>query len=339
LLAELPLDMMEVGDSCSFLLPRLTPVRKTLTLALFLGLALFSGRTSAQVPEERRFDCGTIGPSPSGNSMVYRDLGRGFRFEFPQGWIGRQVVLRNPDGASDIIVNPLLAPSDPKFYLSEGAKITGSKVIHGLKWKSLTWPDGRRGYYAYGGGLAIEFVAMGYGKTRAPSAETLAALTCILSTFSLEDDPARVDRQLAALKPRQKMGALRIGRIVPGTGGFDGTMGRIEFAGQLTLTGIVHLEGTMRSSSGYYMSVENAEAALIPRLKCPLDGGEGSRPAIIKFVNQDFAEQQFGKQPRYYYQASATLVVDHLSATFYSAGLGASISARLVKVINKRLMP
>jgi len=251
--------------------------------------------------------------------------------------MGRKIELADPAGSSSIIVDSLFATSNPRFYVSGGARVTGAQAINGLEWTALAWPDGRRGYYAYRDGVAIEFVAMAYGKRRAPSAAALATLTQILSSFSFVDDRSRLDRQLAALRTGQKLGGLTIERIVPGTGGFGGTVGRIEFAGRLTLTGNVHLEGTLRSSSGYFFdSLDNASRPLIPHVGCPEETA-GPPSVQIKFSNQDFAEQQFGKHA--WYNGKATVVVDNFSETFYNGGAGAFISARLVAVIDKKPIP
>ena len=321
----------------------------TFTLAVLAGFLFHPSGAFAQISKESTFDCGTIRLSPSGNSMTYQDLGLGFRFEFPSGWEGRKISLSNPsDNActarlpcpSQIMINPLLATSDPKFYVSEGARVTGSEVIKGQEWTALAWPDGRRGYYAYHEGVAIEFVAWPYGKSKAPSAVTLATLNRILSSFSFLDDASRLDRQLSALHVGQKLGGLTIERKVPGTGGFGGNVGRIEFSGRLTLTGKVHLEGTMRSSSGYFIdSLDDASRSLVPLLSCPVDEISSPPRVQIKFSNQDFAEQQFGKQAYHYYLAQATVIVDNLSETFYSAGVRPSISARLIEVTENKPIP
>jgi hypothetical protein len=314
-------------------------MHKALTLAVLAGLLLHPSGVSPQIRKESTFDCGTISLSPSGRSMVYYDLGRGFRFEFPSDWIGRKIGLADPAGSSSIIVEALLAANDPRFYVSEGAKVTGAEAIKGLEWTALAWPDGRRGYYAYRDGVAIEFVAMGYGKRRAPSAAVLTTLTQILSSFSFVDDSFRLDRRLAALHAGQKLGSLTIDRIVPGTGGFSGTVGRIELAGRLTLTGNVHLESTMGGGrSGYFIdSFDSGSPQLIPQLGCPLYCTGSTPPGAVFFSNQDFAEQQFGEHA--WYNGKATVVVDNISETFYNAGEGAHISARLIAVIDKKPIP
>jgi hypothetical protein len=198
---------------------------KAFTLAVLAGFLLLLSGASAQTPKEKAFDCGTVRLSPSGNSMTYVDLGRGFSFEFPLEWVGDQLGLYNPSNNTSIGVNGFRAASDPRFYVSEGAKVTGTRVVNGRAWTSLTLPGKEEsGYYIYGDGLAVEFIAFGENL----SAASVAALTQILSSFSFVDGDFRLDRQLAALHTGQKMGNLTIDRILPGGGGFEENVAKIE---------------------------------------------------------------------------------------------------------------
>jgi hypothetical protein len=228
-------------------------MRRVFVIALLAGLLLVSSGTSGQVPYKVSFDCGTISPSSSGKAMTYYDVGHGFRFEFPPDWVGREAGLTAPSDnpctarlpcPGSIIIDSLLSVSDPKFYISEGARVTGARTVKGHRWTVLAWPDGRRGYYTYLGGVAIEFVASSYGgKNRAPSSSVLGGLDQILSSFSfLDNDRFRVDHQLAALLAGQKLGGLTIKRIIPGKGGFGGAMATIEFLGRLRVRGTVRSE-------------------------------------------------------------------------------------------------
>ena len=72
----------------------------------------------------------------------------------------------------------------------------------------------------------------------------------------------------------------------------------------------------------------------IPRLSCPPVEMDKTPPLQVKFRNQDFAEQQFGKNTGYY-EAQATVVVDSISEGISSAGSGAGVRARLVEVVDK----
>ncbi len=323
-------------------------MHKAFTLTVLAGFLLHPSGASGQVPRESTFDCGRISLSPSGKSITYYDLGRGFRFEFPADWLGNRVILSDPaDNActspfhcpSQILVNPLLATSDPRFYVSEGAMVTGTEAVNGLQWTALSWPNGRRGYYTYRDGVAIEFIAMPFGKSRAPSSTALAAMTQILSNFSFLDDAARLDRQIASLRTGQKLGSLTIERIVPGKGGFGGDIAKVEFSGQLKLTGTVGLESTMGGGTSGYFFVEShrGNAAAIPQLSCPVEDVENILPKRVAFSNQEFAQQQFGKHN--WYDAGATVVVEKVVETFSSDGVGASVSARLVAVPEKNKTP
>jgi hypothetical protein len=302
---------------------------KAFTFAVLSGFLLILSGASAQTPKEEAFDCGTIRLSPSGNSMTYVDLGRGFSFEFPSEWIGRQTGLYNPGNNTSIGVYGLHAASDPRLYVSGGAKVTGTKVVNGRAWTALTWPGKQRsGYYIYADGLAVEFLADGEN----PSAASLVALTQILSSFSFVDGDFRLDRQLAALHTGQKMGNLTIERIVPGTGEPDGIVAQIEFSGQLTLKGEIVSESSMNSGPGpYHFYIDSESASLIPQLKCPV---YSTAPFQIGFNNQDFAEQQLGKRKLgdNDYEAEATVIVDDLSETFYYISIGAGAHARLAAI-------
>jgi len=312
-------------------------------LAVFLPNPM---RALAQMPEERTFGCGTIRVSSSGKSMTYTDLGRGFRFEFPLHWVGRQGSLYNPSidprtessqYPSHITVNARLVATDTRFYVSQGARVTGTETANGLEWTALILPNGWSGYYAYRDGVAIEFVVSTYGESRVPSAATLAGLKQMLSSFSLLDGGYRVDRQFSALQPGQKLGSLTIERILPGTGGsFGGNLGRVEFSGQLTLTGMVMLEGTMGGGrSGFYISsLESGSLALMPLLKCPVDEAPSPFAVRVSFRNQDFAEEQFGRHN--WYEARGTVVVDNVIETYYNGFTRPSISARLLNVVEKK---
>jgi len=324
-------------------------LQKAFTLVAIAGLFWPSLRVSAQLPEpESTFDCGTISPSPSGNSMTYNDLGRGFRFEFPASWTGRQNGLfKLPDYPcperficrSVIGIHALLATSDPGIFLyGDSAKVTGTETINGQQWKAFAPPGGGLGYYAFHDGLAVELVTGGTGERgtgeSVPSASVHVDLAQVLSTFSFLNDALRVDRQLAALKAGQKLGSLTIKQILPGTSGFNGFSAKVKFSGRLTLSGTVMFESSMRSNSGYYLLYSNSQSLpQIPQLSCPVQDTKDLPPIRVTFTNQKLAEEQFGEHA--WYEAKATVVVDNVSGTFYGLGARPSMTARLIAVTEK----
>ena len=209
--------------------------REVLSFVILAELMLTCVPSSAQdFKSEPEFDCGTITANSLG-TMVYQDYSHGFRFEFPGTWMGNRFFLRAPAEAAQILVNSMIAKSDPKFYVRERARPTGSVTINTLTWTALTWPQGGRGYYTYSHGVAIEFFAAAFDKIVDPAA--LVALQQVLSTFTFFDDPYRIDRQLDALRVGQKIGDLTITRIIPGAGGFEHPLATVEFAGQLRISG------------------------------------------------------------------------------------------------------
>ena len=285
--------------------------------------------------EPKTFDCGRIGVSSSPGRQSYYDVTHGFRFEFPADWTGSQVTLGDPN-YNTIVINPLFAERDPKFYTSESGKVVGIRTVNGLEWTALSWPDGRRGYYSYRNGVAIEFVAMPWNRNRTGpmvSGNALGALDQIVSSFAFVDEPSRLDRQLKALKAGQKLGGLTVKSVLRGTGGFNGTTGTIEFTGRLVLTGTVTVESTPRSTSGYFVyDLDPASFAKVPQLSCPFREADNPYLIQIYFTNQSFAEQQFGKND--WYEGKATVVLDKFSEAFYNGGTGAWIRATLVQVRN-----
>jgi hypothetical protein len=320
-------------------------MHKPLSLVIFAGLMLTCVSSSAQGSNiELEFDCGTIAPNGSG-AMVYQDFGRGFRFEFPGDWKGSKLFLSSPGTAAEILVNPMIASSDPKFYVTEPAKPIGSETINGLTWTTLTWERGGRGYYKYSHGLAIEFFVSAFGKNKAVDPAALAALHQVLSTFTFFDDPYRLDRQLAALKVGQKLGDLTITRINPGAGGFEHPLATVKFAGQLTLTGNVVLPSPSMGGgwSPYFMYLDNESRSLVPQLKCPVESlaPDSEWTFRVDFTNQEFTNQQFAQVPSIsgshaWYDAEATVVVDHVSEAFGNGGMKPQVSARLVRVLRKK---
>src|ERR1039458_5366530 len=173
-------------------------MHKPLSLVIVAELMLTCVSSSAQgFKNEPEFDCGTITSNSSG-AMVYQDYGHGFRFEFPENWMGNRLFLRGPAESAQILINPMIASSDPKFYVTEPAKPTGSETMNGLTWTVLTWEQGGRGYYTYSHGVAIEFFAAAFGKDKAVDPAALAALQQVLSTFTFVDDPSLLNRPLAA---------------------------------------------------------------------------------------------------------------------------------------------
>ena len=321
-------------------------MHKPLSLVIFAGLLLTCVSSSAQGSNvELEFDCGTIAPNGSG-AMVYQDFGRGFRFEFPGDWKGSKLFLSSPGTAAQILVNPMIASSDPKFYVTEPAKPTGSETINGLTWTALTWEQGGRGYYTYSHGLAIEFFAAAFGKNKAVDPAALAALQQVLSTFTFFDDPYRLDRQLAALKVGQKLGDLTITRIIPGAGGFEHPLATVEFAGQVTLTGDMVLPSpTMLGGWGpYRLLPDDQTRRSIPHLKCPVENlvSITKNAFAVGLTNQQFTNQKFAQVPSIsgnhsWYEAETTVVIDKVAQDFSPLGeTSPGILAKLVKVISKR---
>jgi hypothetical protein len=306
-------------------------VRTTTPHALLVGFVLAASTLTAQTNQPRKtFDCGIIGPSPSSGLQSYFDFKHGFHFEFPSDWKGDKLLLtKSGEAYNQILISSLFAAHDPKLYTSGHAQEIGAKAIGGHEWTALRWPDGRRGYYAYREGLAIEFVAETRTKAGwSPSPEVLTALDGILSSFTI-DDASRLDRRIAALRPGDKLGSLTVRHVVPGTLKTVGPIKKIEFSGQLTLKGTVMIESTMRATSGYYIALlDKSNRSQIP-LICPcVDSGDFT--LNVYFSNQKFAGQQFVSDA-----VTATVVVDRITETFYYASEGASVTARLVTVLNQ----
>jgi hypothetical protein len=202
--------------------------------------------------------------------------------------------------------------------------------VHGIVWTKLHWPDGGIGYYAFRNGIAIEFAALTVPRNNPPSAQTVAVLNQVLSSFEFADGPLRLDHRIAALKSGQRIGGLTIRTVLPGAVGFGRTTGIIEFSGQLTLTGNVEIDTTnLGSSSGYYINeIEQPDRSTVPTLDCPLDGSAPSDPRIT-FSNQKSVEREFAKRDGI--EGIATVVVDHLKIAFYN-GVPGSITARVISV-------
>lgn len=324
-------------------------MHKLLSLVFFAGLVLSGARAFSQhysYGDKPKFDCGTVISSGSG-SWTYEDFGYGFRFELPSGWLGGQDSIHEPSGPQHFLMEQLFATSDPKLHLSEGARMGATETINGLNWTALTWPDDRIGSYTYRDGVMVEFVAskIRLGSNVAVPPESLAALKEVQSSFTFIDGPYRTDRQLAALKVGQKLGGLTVTRIVPGAGGFDHPLATVKFAGQLTLTGNVVLPSPSMGGgwSPYFMYLDNESRSLVPQLKCPVEGlaPDGEWTFRIDFTNQEFTNQQFAQVPSIsgshaWYDAEATVVVDHVSEAFGNGGMKPQVSARLVRVLRKK---
>jgi hypothetical protein len=209
-------------------------------------------------------------------------------------------------------------------------QVAGNRSVHGIVWTKLHWPDGGIGYYAFRNGIAIEFAALTVPRNNPPSAQTVAVLNQVLSSFEFADGPLRLDHRIAALKSGQRIGGLTIRTVLPGAVGFGHTTGTIEFSGQLTLTGNVEIDRTMLGgSSGYYIDgIDETGRSTIPMLDCPLKGSAASDPHIT-FSNQGFAEREFGKRDGI--EGGATVVIDRLKIAFYN-GVPGAMTARLISV-------
>ena len=324
-------------------------MREVLSFVILAELMLTCVSSSAQgFRSEPEFDCGTITSNGSG-AMVYQDYSHGFRFEFPGNWMGNRLFLRGPAEAAQILVNPMIANSDPKFYVTESAKPTGSETINGLTWTALTWDQGGRGYYTYSHGVAIEFFAAAFGKKKTVDPSALAALQQVLSTFTFFDDPYRIDRQLDALRIGQKLGDLTITRIIPGAGGFEHPLATIEFAGQLTISGdmVLPSPSMLGAWSRYQLYPDDQTRQSMPHLKCPVENlvSITKNTVGVGLRNQQFTNEQFARVPsirgsHVWYEAQTTIVVDKIAQNFsYLGETSPGILAKLVKVISKKEGP
>ena len=322
-------------------------MREVLSFVILAELMLTCVPSSAQFfKSQPEFDCGTITADSLG-TMVYQDYSHGFRFEFPGTWMGNRLFLRGPTEAAQILVNSMIAKSDPKFYVRERARPTGSETINGLTWTALMWPQGGRGYYTYSHGVAIEFFAAAFGKIVDPAA--LVALQQVLSTFTFFDDPYRIDRQLDALRVGQKVGDLTITRIIPGAGGFEHPLATVEFAGQLRISGDMVLPSpSMGGGWGpYQLYPDDQTRQSMPHLKCPVENLISVTKNIVGvgLRNQQFTNEQFARVPsirgsHLWYEAETTIVVDKIAQNFsYLGETSPGILAKLVKVISKKEGP
>jgi hypothetical protein len=324
-------------------------MRKVLSFVILAELILTCVSSLAQgFKSEPEFDCGTITSNGSG-AMVYQDYGHGFSFEFPSNWMGNRLFLRGPAEAAQILVNPMTANSDPKFYFTEPAKPTGSETINGLTWTVLTWEQGGRGYYTYSHGVAIEFFAAAFGKDKAVDPAALVALQQVLSTFTFFDDPYRIDRQLDALRVGQKLGDLTITRIIPGAGGFEHPLATVEFAGQLRISGDMVLPSPSMGGgwSPYQLYPDDQTRQSMPHLKCPVENliSVTKNTVGVGLRNQQFTNEQFARVPsirgsHLWYEAETIIVVDKIAQNFsYLGETSPGILAKLVKVISKKEGP
>ena len=282
-------------------------MHKLLGVVLFAVLLLFSTRVWSQIPssynDQREWSCGSA-TSSSSVSLIYEDFGYGFRFQAPSGWVGGLGSIHEPSGPLSVHMEQIFAASDPKLYLSEGAKPGATETINGLNWTGLTWADGSIGSYTYHDGVTVEFMTspIRLGSNLAVPPESLAALKQIQSSFTFFDDPYRLDWQLAALKVGQKLGGLTVTRIAHGAGGVEHPIATVRFAGQLALTGHVVLPSpTMGGGwSPYFMADLDSESrSVMPQLKCPVEGlGPVTEWAFgIHLTNQDFTNRQFANVP------------------------------------------
>ncbi len=324
-------------------------MHEVLNFVILSALMLTCVSTSAQdFKSEPEFDCGTITSNELG-TVVYKDYSHGFSFELPENWMGNRLFLRGPAEAAQILVNPMIANSDPKFYVTEPAKPTGSETINGLTWTALTWDQGGRGYYIYSHGVAIEFFAAAFGKKKTVDPSALAALQQVLSTFTFFDDPYRIDRQLDGLRVGQKLGDLTITRIIPGAGGFEHPLATVEFAGQLTISGDMVLPSpTMGGGwSPYQLYPDDQTRQSMPHFKCPIENlvSITKNTVGVGLRNQQFTNEQFARVPsirrsHLWYEAETTIVVDKIAQNFsYLGETSPGILAKLVRVISKKEGP
>jgi len=306
---------------------------KKLCAVLFVRSVVLSCLAPVRAQKDVKFDCGTITASGSGDTMLYNDLGHGSHFEFSSEWSGRKGLLSADKDHTNIVVSPMLASRNPLFYISEHPSEIKTETINAIEWTELRWPDGRRAYYSYHDGLAIEFLAMSFGKTMPPPDSVLASLNKLLLSLTFTRESSRLDRELRALRVGQTLGNLKIAHVVSATRGSTGMTGKIEFVGTFRLTGTVMLESTMLGgTSGYYFVVNDSSLPLISWSGCPLNKSDDPALPEISFINQAFAQRQFGIND--YYEEPATVLVDRLSETFSTFGDGTALSARLLAVHN-----
>lgn len=325
---------------------------KTSIPSLVLLLLACGARCFSQESDQPfKFDCGTITPTGSGVS-VYQDFEHGFRFELPTGWVGYYGGyggLAQHGKPETIFVEALFDTKDARRQLAQGTTVTGNEQANGLTWATLTFTDVRRGNYGYSlehDGILVQVVASPLSTKEKTSPPSLAAaVKQIVSTFRFTDDPYRLDRQLAALKPGDKLGELTVRRVIHGSGGFDHPVATIEFSGQLTLSGEVILPSpTMLGGwAPYTMYPDDASGPMLPRLKCPVEvpEKEGVSKYAVQLSNQRFVNQQFAQVPSIsgphsFYESLTTVVVDDISESFYNAAMAPQVSARLVRVLSKK---
>lgn len=325
-------------------------MRSNLIVAIIVLLLASGTHSAAQYSNDvYKFDCGSITPIGSGVS-VYQDFEHGVRFELPTGWVGDNGGLGRRGSPGRIFVQALFSTKDARQQLAKGTAAAGIERSNGLNWMRVTFTDIRRGQEGYlleHDGMLVQVAAQAVAsKDGMIPPATAAVVKQILSTFSFTEDPYRVDRQLAALKPGDKLGELTVKRVVYGAGGFDRPYATIEFAGHLTLSGDVVLPspGMLGSWAPYSMSLDDASRPLLPELKCPVEGLAQRYPwkYALSFSNQEFVNQQFGRfpsisAPHVWYEAEAAVVVNDVTARFSdAAAMTPEWSARLVKVLSKK---
>ncbi len=318
---------------------------RILSLLLLGALILPSAYAASQANSDKsKFDCGTVTPTGAGN-LSYEDFGYGFRFELPAGWAGEQNIIHQPSWTQYFFLKPLFV-AEPKIDLA-GATTGPTETIHGLNWTALSWPDGRIGSYTFRDGVLVTFMGNAVrvdGKSEA-SAELLAALKQMQSSFTFFEDPYRLDRQVAGLKVGQKLGDLTISEIATGAGRPNHSTATVKLAGQLTVMGQVVLPELwlkMVWRPYYVTDFDTATRAALPQLNCPVEGVAAASgwTLAIEFTNQRFTNQQFanvqfmaGMHPWYF--ADATMTVDDVTAVFGNGAVQPSISASLIKVLRK----
>ena len=310
---------------------------------LLLSALIMPDTRAAQLgTDNTKFDCGAI---TSTGTLSYEDVGYGFRFELPPGWVGGQNSIHESSWSKYFFLQALFV-SAPKSYL-RGAVTGPTETIHGLNWTALSWSDGKIGSYTYHDGVTVTFVGSairGEAKAGVPD-ELLAALKQMQSSFTFFDDPYRLDRQLANLKAGQKLGDLTITEIVPRPGAFGHPTTTVKFAGQLAVSGQVVLPAPNVPGVWIPYSATDFDAAsraALPQLNCPVEGVAAASGWTlgIEFTNQKFTNQQFANVPfmtgrHPWYSADATMTVDDVTAVFGNGAVQPAISARLVKVIRK----
>lgn len=298
----------------------------------------------AQITDSRTPGFVTIRKASERGFMSYADSEDGFQLEYPSFLECRQGIFRDPPSPTMIVLNLVFSSEDPKTYLEVLRSLHGSfdrEELNGVRWIVYRTSSGAIGYYTYRDHIAIDIEGVPSVVTKKLSDDELRAIRGMASTLEFTKLSKRMDHRIAALKAGDQFGKLTVQKVITRATAngnrrkyWENPLGEVDFAGTLTLTGVLDNNQTMNSGPDYVISAfDSASYSQLPQIGHSFDFAQDDS-FQIHLTNGDYVADAIGKRPPSNTATGSptTIVVEHLNEVFYPGGGAPLVTAKLLRV-------